>query len=188
MEPITMDEEVVLVDENDAPIGSMAKLAAHEAGALHRAFSVFLFDGEGRLLLQQRARSKYHSGGLWTNTCCGHPRPKEPTLLAAQRRLMEEMGIDAILESQFTFTYKASFENGLQEHELDHVYFGTWTRGCAPDPSEVEDHRYMAMQELDADMSKRPGLYTAWLRVCWPKVMSTHLTWMKRMPHHPDPG
>ena len=183
---LPMEEEVVLVDAHDVSIGTLGKLAAHQTGALHRAFSVFLFDTSGRLLMQQRARTKYHSGGLWTNTCCGHPRPQEPTLLAAQRRLMEEMGIDAMLEEQFSFVYKASFDNGLHEHEFDHVYFGIWTGTVTPALSEVEDHRYIAMDELGTAMRERPEHYSAWLIACWPRLIDAHLSWMKGIAHHRD--
>ncbi|HNK86555.1 MAG TPA: isopentenyl-diphosphate Delta-isomerase, partial [Flavobacteriales bacterium] len=117
-------EQVTLVNERDEVIGRMEKLEAHRVGALHRAFSIFIFNREGRLLLQQRADGKYHSPGLWTNSCCGHPRPGEPTMKAAQRRLHEELGIRCELTEEFTFSYRAEFGNGLIEHELDHVFFG----------------------------------------------------------------
>ena len=178
------EEQVVLVDAHDLVLGTMGKHEAHRLGALHRAFSIFLFDTNGQLLLQQRAHTKYHSGGLWTNTCCGHPRSEEPTLLAAQRRLMEEMGIDAMLDEQFTFLYSANFDNGLQEHELDHVYFGTWNGPCAPDSNEVDDHRYMSMEELDVELRTRPDLYSAWLIACWAQVLAAHRAWMLGTPHH----
>lgn len=166
-----MDEEqVVLVNERDEPIGAMGKLRAHQEGALHRAFSVFLFDVQGRLLLQRRAPGKYHSSGLWTNTCCSHPRPEETVEEAARRRLQEEMGIDAPLFHRFSFRYKAEFENGLIEHELDHVLFGRWDGPVRPDPQEADAWAYMDMQELDAALRDHPERYTAWLRICWGRI------------------
>lgn len=165
-----MEESVVLVDPDDNEVGTMAKLQAHVEGRLHRAFSVFLFDADGRLLMQRRATGKYHSAGLWTNTCCSHPRPGEPVLAAAKRRLQEEMGISAPLTAGFTFTYRAEFSNGLIEHELDHVLFGTWSGPVAPDPAEVSEWRYATLEELDADLRACPERYTAWLHVCWPRV------------------
>ena len=121
-----MLEEVVLVNEKDEAIGTMEKMAAHEKALLHRAFSVFVFNKNGDLLMQQRAHSKYHSGGLWTNTCCSHPRPGEHVADAANRRLQEEMGFTTSLNKAFDFTYKAAFDNGLTEHEFDHVFIGIY--------------------------------------------------------------
>lgn len=165
------EEEVVLVDEYDKELGTMGKQQAHVEGALHRAFSIFLFDQRGQLLLQQRAPSKYHSGGLWTNTCCGHPRKGEDIRTAAQRRLREELGIDVQLVARFSFSYKASFPNGLHEHELDHVLFGSWTGSVMADPLEVQDHRSVSIEELDAELRTNPERYTAWLITCWPRVL-----------------
>jgi isopentenyl-diphosphate delta-isomerase len=167
----TNEEEVVLVNEHDVVLGTMGKLQAHQVGALHRAFSVFLFDTEGRLLLQRRAPGKYHSAGLWTNTCCSHPRLNETLLEAAQRRLNEEMGIAATLIPQFSFIYRATLDNGLQEHELDHVLFGSYSGEAVPDPSEADDWRYMHPDVLDADMNAHPERYTVWLRECWGRVL-----------------
>jgi isopentenyl-diphosphate delta-isomerase len=164
------EEQVVLVNERDEEIGTMGKLKAHELGLLHRAFSIFLFDDNGRLLLQQRAAGKYHSAGLWTNTCCSHPRPGEPLLAAAQRRLAEEMGISTPLEHRFSFLYKGGFDNGLTEHELDHVFFGRWNGPVRPDTDEVGDWRYMAIEALGEDMRRAPDHYTIWLRACWDQV------------------
>ena len=121
-------EEVILVNEADEQIGVMEKMEAHEKGLLHRAFSVFIFNDKGEMLLQQRALNKYHSGGLWTNACCSHPRPGEDTLQAAKRRLMEEMGIETSLTLKNSFTYKTAFENGLTEHEFDHIFIGTFNQ------------------------------------------------------------
>lgn len=166
----TQEERVVLVNERDEELGTMGKLEAHRLGVLHRAFSVFLFDEKGRLLVHQRADGKYHSPGLWTNTCCSHPRPGESVLEAAQRRLIEEMGIDTPLEQKFSFVYKAKFENGLTEHELDHVLFGIWYGPAKPDPQEAQDWKYIPLDELDADMERYPEHYTIWLRTCWDRV------------------
>lgn len=167
----TTEEYVMLVNEQDEVLGTMEKLEAHHKGALHRAFSVFLFDDEGRLLMQQRAANKYHSALLWTNTCCSHPRPGESLEAAAKRRLQEEMGIDADVEHRFSFIYNATFENGLQEHELDHVFFGRAKATPAPDPDEVNAWRFVEMGELQKEMERTPDEYTAWLHHCWPMLM-----------------
>ncbi len=169
-EPISAEEQVVLVNERDEAIGTMGKLRAHQEGALHRAFSVFLFDDLGRLLLQRRAAGKYHSAGLWTNTCCSHPRPEEAIVDAANRRLKEEMGIEAQLALRFSFIYHASLDNGLQEHELDHVLFGRFAGPAKPDPGEVDEWKYMTADALDHDLNAHPERYTVWLRECWQRV------------------
>jgi isopentenyl-diphosphate Delta-isomerase len=167
----SMAENVVLVNERDEEIGSMEKLEAHRKGVLHRAFSIFLFDGAGRLLMQRRAAEKYHSGGLWTNTCCSHPRQGETLEQAAQRRLQEEMGLEAPLEHRFSFIYRAAFDNGLVEHEFDHVFFGQLTGTPVPDPAEVEAWELVPVAELDDALRTHPDRYTAWLRDCWPRVL-----------------
>ena len=136
-----MMEEVILVDENDRELGFMEKMEAHEKALLHRAFSIFVFNKKGDLMIHQRAFSKYHSGGLWTNTCCSHPRKNESVEQAAHRRLMEEMGMTCSVDFQFKFTYKASFNNGLIEHECDHVFFGITDDLPGPNPSEVDDFK-----------------------------------------------
>lgn len=164
------EEQVVLVNERDEAIGTMGKLRAHQEGALHRAFSVFLFDDQGRLLLQRRAAGKYHSARLWTNTCCSHPRPQEDIVDAAQRRLQEEMGIHAELEPRFCFIYRAALDNDLHEHELDHVLFGRFSGPAEPDPSEVSEWKYMALDALEAELTNDPERYTVWLRECWQRV------------------
>jgi len=164
------EEQVVLVNEADEPIGQMEKLAAHRQGRLHRAFSVFGFDAEGRLLLQKRAASKYHSGGLWTNTCCSHPRPGESIAAAAGRRLREELGLEFPVEPAFTFLYRAPMANGLEEHELDHVLFGRVAGKPRPDPAEVEDWRYVTLAGLERELREHPDAFTAWLKVCFPEV------------------
>jgi isopentenyl-diphosphate delta-isomerase len=158
-------ERVILVDERDRELGSVEKLRAHREGALHRAFSVFVFDGVGRLLLQRRARGKYHSGGLWSNTACGHPRPGEPTPAAARRRLREEMSIDCELREAFEFIYRAELGGSLVEHEYDHVFVGMCEAEPAPDPSEVEEWRWVSMDELRRGLREEPQLYSYWLKL-----------------------
>lgn len=167
----TTQEHVVLVNEQDDVLGTMEKLEVHRKGALHRAFSIFLFDDEGRLLMQQRAASKYHSALLWTNTCCSHPRPEEPLEMAAKRRLQEEMGIGTDLQHRFSFIYKAAFGNGLQEHELDHVFFGRTNDIPSPDLDEVQAWRFVEMAALKLEMERAPEQFTAWLHHCWPMLM-----------------
>jgi len=164
-------EHVILVSDQDEVVGTMEKYEAHRQGALHRAFSIFLFDAAGRLLIQQRAADKYHSGSLWTNTCCSHPRPGEETSTAAARRLREEMGLLPPLEHRFTFTYRAEVGHGLIEHELDHVFFGRTEGTPSPDPTEVQDWRFVAIDALNAEIADHPDRFTTWLRICWPLVM-----------------
>ena len=154
----------MLVNERDEETGTEEKLAAHRRGLLHRAFSVFVFDMRGNLLLQRRADGKYHSAGLWSNTCCGHPRPGEDILAAAHRRLMEEMGFDCPLTHRFTFTYRADLDQDLVEHELDHVFEGRHADPPEPDPTEVSEWRRAPVAALLIDLSKNPGRYSAWLR------------------------
>ena len=163
-------ELVILVDKDDKEIGSMEKMEAHEKGLLHRAFSIFLFNDKNELLLQQRATSKYHSGGLWTNTCCSHPRKGESVLEAADRRLMEEMGIEATMHSEFSFIYKAELDNDLTEHELDHVVMGKFNGTPSINPDEVEAWKYVSMTEIEADMKTNPENYTAWFKIVFDEV------------------
>lgn len=155
-------ERVILVDQRDRPAGEMEKLEAHRAGALHRAFSVFVLDGAGRLLLQRRAPSKYHSGGLWTNTCCGHPRPGEETRTAAERRLLEEMGFQCELKRAGAFLYRAPLGD-MVEHEYDYVFRGCFDGDPRPDPKEVDGWRWVPVGELEADLGAHPQRYTVWL-------------------------
>ncbi|HEV2765300.1 MAG TPA: isopentenyl-diphosphate Delta-isomerase [Pyrinomonadaceae bacterium] len=157
-------ERVILVDEQDRALGSAEKLSAHTEGRLHRAFSVFVFDRAGRVLLQRRARTKYHSGGLWSNTACGHPRPEETTADAARRRLGEEMGFRCELTEAFGFVYRAELDNGLVEYEYDHVLIGVFDGDPAPDPSEVEDWRRVSLAQLRRELRERPLEFTYWLR------------------------
>jgi isopentenyl-diphosphate Delta-isomerase len=163
--------EVVLVDANDQAIGVMEKLEAHRKGLLHRAFSVFIFNDKGQLLLQQRANDKYHSGGLWTNTCCSHPLLDEDPRIAAERRLKEEMGFTVPLKFLKSVTYRASFNNGLVEHEFDHIFTGVYNADPQPDPAEVVSWKHIDPIDLAIDMKSNPDVYTAWLKVILPEVM-----------------
>ena len=166
-----MEEQVILVDKEDVEIGFMGKMFAHEKGELHRAFSVFIFNKKGELLLQKRALDKYHSAGKWTNTCCSHPRPGELTIDAAKRRLKEEMGMKCELIYGFNFLYKATFTNELTEHEIDHVYFGYSEEEPIINPDEVDAYKYVKLEELKKDMIDNPDDYTAWLKICFNKVL-----------------
>ncbi|WP_456459547.1 isopentenyl-diphosphate Delta-isomerase [Reichenbachiella sp.] len=157
-------EEVVLVDETDKVVGTSEKLAAHKNGQLHRAFSVFIFNSKGEMLLQRRALNKYHSGGLWTNACCSHPRPHEDTLDAAHRRLKEELSMEANLTFLFSFLYKADFENGLIEHELDHVFVGTSNTNPELNPDEAMEYKYIATSDLVEDIEQHSENYTVWFK------------------------
>lgn len=168
-------EQVILVDENDFVVGSAEKLQAHRDGKLHRAFSIFVFDSQQRVLLQRRAVNKYHSGGLWSNTCCGHPRPDETTAAAAQRRLAEEMNFNCRLHEVFRFTYRAELEEGLVEHELDHVFVGEFDGVPAPAPLEVEEWRWMSFDELRTEMRENPENFTSWLKIAIGKKEWEHL-------------
>jgi isopentenyl-diphosphate Delta-isomerase len=167
-----MEEQVILVDVNDVPKGQMDKMEAHEKGLLHRAFSVFIFNSKRELLLQQRAMSKYHSRGLWTNTCCSHPRIGESNIFAAKRRLMEEMGMDCELNYLFRFTYKATFENGLTEHEIDHVFFGMSDQLPVINKEEVESFKYVDLDTLKKEIVVNPSAYTPWLKICLDEVIA----------------
>ncbi len=161
-----MIEHVVLVDENDKELGVMPKLEAHIYGMLHRAFSVFIFDDKGRMLLQRRNLDKYHSGGLWTNSCCSHPRPSEDIKDAALRRLQEEMGMACEIEEVFSFVYKAKFDNGLTEYEFDHVFIGHSNALPHINKEEVEEFKYVTSEELLHDMLGHPKKYTEWFKLC----------------------
>ncbi len=163
-------EFVILVDENDNEIGVMEKLQAHEEGKLHRAFSVFVFNDKEELLLQQRALSKYHSPGLWTNTCCSHPRPNETIRDAANRRLFEEMGISCELSIKTNFTYKAVFDNGLTEHEFDYVLIGHANQNPVLNKEEAENYKWESIPDIKKDMVLNPGNYTAWFKIALDKV------------------
>ena len=156
------NESVILVNTSDDEIGTAPKLAAHHAGQLHRAFSVFIRDPEGKLLIHRRADDKYHSGGLWTNSCCGHPRPGEDTALAARRRLREEMGIECDLVRAGTFLYRAGLDNGLIEHELDHVFNGVYSDDPHPDSAEVCEWMWISPEDLTDWVARDRNAFTAW--------------------------
>ncbi|MFH0898813.1 MAG: isopentenyl-diphosphate Delta-isomerase [bacterium] len=166
-----MPEYVVLVDQNDKQIGTEEKLLAHKKGLLHRAFSVFIFNSQGQMLIAQRALYKYHSAGLWSNACCSHPRPGENVLGAAQRRLQEELGFSCSVQEIFSFIYTVKFDdNGLIEHEYDHVLVGTFDGEVEPNPGEVAAYRWVDMAELEHDVHNHPDLYTYWFKTSFKKV------------------
>tara|TARA_R110002050_G_scaffold244268_1_gene380914 strand:+ start:71509 stop:72033 length:525 start_codon:yes stop_codon:yes gene_type:complete len=169
-----MKEQVILVDKNDNQIGLMEKMEAHEKALLHRAFSIFIFNSKGELLIQQRALTKYHSAGEWANTCCSHQRDGESTLEAAHRRLMEEMGFDVPLTEVFNFTYKKAFGNGLTEHEFDHVLFGHFEGEPNMNPEEVADWKYISIAQLNEEIKAFPDSYTIWLQIAL-KEVENHL-------------
>lgn len=158
-------EKVVLVDENDQEIGSMDKLEAHVQGVLHRAFSILIFNSDGEMLIQKRASSKYHSGGLWTNACCSHPSPGETMESATRRRLFYEMGIDAPMTFVYKFIYKTELDRNLTEHEYDHVFVGTYDGEPKVNPEEVEDWRYISLPELRREVAAHPEQFTYWFRM-----------------------
>ena len=160
-----MREEVILVDKNDNTIGAMGKMEVHEKGILHRAFSVFVLNNKNELLIQRRAENKYHSAGLWTNTCCSHQRKGESSIQAGQRRLFEEMGFRTSLQKLFSFIYKTSFDNGLIEHEFDHVLLGFSNDKPKINSSEVDDYKWVSLELLNEDLVLRPEKYTAWFLI-----------------------
>ena len=164
-----MKEHVILVDENDQQIGLMEKIEAHEKALLHRAFSVFIFNEKGELMLQQRAASKYHSPLLWTNTCCSHQREGESNVKAGMRRLQEEMGFSTDLKEVFSFIYKAPFDNGLTEHELDYVMIGRYDAAPNLNREEAEDYKWMKMEDVKKDIEDHPEIYTAWFKIIFDK-------------------
>lgn len=163
---------VVLVDEKDRALGTCEKMEAHRKGFLHRAFSVFVFDASGRLLLQQRALEKYHCAGLWSNTCCSHPYPLEDELSAATRRLQEELGFTTPLTKAFDFVYRAELDNGLIEHEFDHVFIGTYEGLVGPNPAEVMAVEYVHLDALAKRMAAEPEQFTPWFHIAFPRIVS----------------
>ncbi len=175
---------IVLVDRMDNPIGTMEKLEAHRQALLHRAFSVFIYNDAGEMLLQQRAPGKYHSGGLWTNACCSHPFPGEPVADAAARRLQEEMGFTVSLQPAFQFIYEAAFGNGLTEHEYDHVFTGVFNGRPHPDPEEVSDWAWRSVEDISAHLQSHPEVYTAWFRIAFPRLIE----WRKDQAQGPANG
>lgn len=159
------EEKVILVNENDEQIGLMPKIEAHEKALLHRAFSVFILNSKNEIMLQQRAAQKYHSPLLWTNTTCSHQREGETNLQAGNRRLMEEMGIQAELKELFSFIYKAPFDNGLTEHELDHVMIGYYDDAPNINREEAESWKWMSIEAVKEDMKANPDVYTVWFKI-----------------------
>lgn len=165
-----MIEEVILVDENDVETGTMEKMEAHYKALLHRAISVFITDNQGRWLLQQRTMEKYHSKGKWSNTCCSHPAPGELTVEAANRRLMQEMGMSASLTDLFQFQYKAALENNLTEHEIDHVFWGVTNVLPEPNADEVMNYRYLSFEELQQEVDAFPDRFSEWFKMLYKEV------------------
>lgn len=163
---------VILVDKNDNPIGKMEKIEAHEKGLLHRAFSVFVFNDKEELLLQQRALTKYHTPGLWTNTCCSHQKEGESNIDAGQRRLQEEMGFSVPLEEIMSFTYKAPFSNGLTEHEFDHILVGYYNEEPKPNPEEVHNWKWESLQNIKIDIKQNPDTYTEWFKIIFDEYLA----------------
>ncbi|RKR82948.1 isopentenyl-diphosphate delta-isomerase [Mucilaginibacter gracilis] len=164
----------MLVNANNEVVGTMDKMAAHKKGALHRAFSIFIFNSKGELLLQQRAFGKYHSGGLWTNTCCSHPGLGEITINAAHRRLKEEMGMACHLEELFQFSYRHEFDNGLIEHEYDHVFMGVSDEMPQPNAAEVAGFKYLDINTVLLSVANQPHEYTAWFKICFDEVIQRY--------------
>ena len=170
-------QEVILVNENDEVIGTIEKLQAHKEGLLHRAFSIFIFDSKGRMLLQQRAIDKYHGGQLWSNTCCSHPYPGEEVEVATLRRLKEEMGFTTVLKKVFSFCYRAEVENNLVEHEYDHVFTGVYEGPIEINNSEVADYCYEEMSSIKWALKEKPEKFTAWFKLAFPTIE----TWWEEM-------
>jgi len=160
-----VQEDIILVDENDLETGFIEKMEAHRKGLLHRAFSIFIYNDKGEWLLHQRADNKYHSPGLWTNTCCGHPRKGENTGEAALRRLNEEMGFNCPIRKIFDFTYFTDFGNGLFEHELDYVYAGNWNGNPKPNTNEAQKWKWENPKNVIRDIEENPENYTYWFRL-----------------------
>ena len=165
-------EQVILVDKDDCEIGVMEKMEAHKQSVLHRAFSVFLFNPQGKMLLQQRALTKYHSAGLWTNTCCSHPRPGETLENAVARRLMEEMGITTKVSKAFDFIYQAELPDNLNEYEFDHVFIGNYDDEVRPNHLEVANFVYQSIEEVEVNLQSYPEKYTVWFKIAFPKVVA----------------
>jgi isopentenyl-diphosphate Delta-isomerase len=160
-----MKQEIILVDRNNRKIGVADKIRAHRDGKLHRAFSIFVFNSKGELLLQRRAKNKYHSESLWSNTVCSHPRPGETTVQAAHRRLREEMGFDCKLKKLLSFVYRTGFKNGLSENEFDFVFAGKFDGVPKPDPKEISNYRWISLDKLKKEIAKNPSKYSVWLKI-----------------------
>jgi isopentenyl-diphosphate delta-isomerase len=171
-----MSQEVILVNENDEQVGTIEKMEAHRRALLHRAFSVFVFNGKGEMLLQQRSKNKYHSGGLWTNACCSHPRPFETTEEGAMRRLQEELGFNTELKKIFDFTYRSEFDNGLTEFEFDHVFLGEYNGKIQPNMEEINDCCFMSPGDIEEKLGSHPQKFTPWFHIAYPMVK----TWREK--------
>ncbi|MEM7819591.1 MAG: isopentenyl-diphosphate Delta-isomerase [Candidatus Aenigmatarchaeota archaeon] len=171
-----MSEFVILVDKNDKEIGTMEKIEAHKKAKLHRAFSIFIFNSKNEMLIQKRAKTKYHCGGLWSNTCCSHPRPGETIENATHRKLKQEMGFDCELKEIFSFIYKAKFDNGLTEYEFDHVFIGKYESEIIPNKNEIDDWKFISIKELLKDVKNHPKKYTPWFK----KVLKKVITYIKQ--------
>ena len=170
-----MSEPLVIhVDENDSVLGYVPKLQAHQEGLLHRAVSILLFNEKGEWLLQKRADHKYHSGGLWSNTCCSHPYPEEEVQTAAERRLFEEMGISCSLKKMYSFIYRAELDNDLTEHEIDHLFFGKYEGAPILNPEEVSDWKFITLKDLEKDLLDNPENYTQWFKLIFSRVKSKY--------------
>jgi isopentenyl-diphosphate delta-isomerase len=170
-------DHVILVNQFDEQVGTMEKIKAHQQGLLHRAFSIFIFNEEGKLLLQQRADGKYHGAGLWTNTCCSHPQDKENLLESALERLNYEMGFKCDLQKIFSFIYQAPVENNLIEHEFDHVFIGFYNQDPIPNPLEVKSYAWADIHWIRNDVKLHPEKYTIWFRTIWERVLEHQLNW-----------
>lgn len=164
--------DIVLVDEKDQPLGTMEKMEVHQKALLHRAFSIFIYNEKGEMLLHKRADKKYHSPGLWTNACCSHPKPGEDTLAAAETRLQEEMGFHVSLKKAFDFIYKTPFDNGLTEHEFDHVFIGIYNGDITPNTEEVSDYCFKSIEEIKNSVESHPQKYTEWFKIAFPKMVT----------------
>lgn len=164
-----MTEFVVLVDEKDKQIGTGEKLETHRKGILHRGFSIFIFNSKGEMMLQKRAMTKYHCAGLWSNACCGHPRPNEGLMAAMRRRLREEMGFDCNLERMFEFIYEVKLDKGMMEHEFLHVYKGVFDGSPKVNPEEADDWKWVSVNLLREDMRKNPSMYSPWFKLAMEK-------------------
>lgn len=162
--------QVILVDENDHPVGAMEKMQAHREARLHRAYSVFIFNEEGDMLLQKRAQEKYHSAGLWTNACCSHPSPGSTLIESACRRLQEEMGFTVRLEKLFDFTYRVAYDNGLTEYEFDHVLVGNYNGAVIPNPHEVAEYCFKPVGQIKNELVTNGEAYSEWFKIAFPRI------------------
>jgi isopentenyl-diphosphate delta-isomerase len=169
-----MEERVILVDSSNQELGTMEKMEAHKKGLLHRAFSIFIFNSHGDMLLQQRAREKYHCGGLWTNAVCSHPRPGERIEDALARKMDQEMGFFAEVSKVFEFKYRADLSNGLVEHEYDEVFFGVYDGPFAPNPEEVQAYEFVSLAQIRASLNANPELFTPWFRLLFGRISLYH--------------